>query len=95
MPKLTFDEKEILLQGKAVVNASGNIYIDNGRKYQGKKVYWVILKDEGSNTPPEKRKVQVHTNVDAELADIIREMKKDPLTDSAIRGYARAFLGWN
>lgn len=44
---------------------------------------------------PERKKVQVHINVDTELADIIREMKKDPLTDSAIRGYARAFLGWD
>jgi hypothetical protein len=43
----------------------------------------------------EKRKVQVHINVDSELADIIREMKKDSFTDRAIRGYARAFLGWD
>ncbi len=50
MPKLTFDKKEILIDGEAVVNASGNIYIDKGRKYQGKKVYWVILKDGGSDT---------------------------------------------
>ncbi len=51
MPKLTFDKKEILVDGEAIVNTSGNIYIDNGRKYRGKKVYWMILRDEGSNPP--------------------------------------------
>jgi len=49
MPRLTFNEKEILVDGEATVNASGNIYIENGRKYRGKKVRWVILKEQGSN----------------------------------------------
>ncbi len=42
---------------------------------------------------PEKKKAKVQITVDEELADIIRVMKKDPLTDRAIRGYAKAFLG--
>ncbi len=41
---------------------------------------------------PEKKK-RIQITVDAELADIVREMKKDPFTDKAIRGYAKAFLG--
>lgn len=45
MPKITFDEKEILASGDSVVNASGNIYIENGRKFQGKKVRWIVLRD--------------------------------------------------
>lgn len=49
MPKLIFDEKEILASGKGTVNASGNIYIKDGRKFIGKKVRWIILKDEGSD----------------------------------------------
>lgn len=48
MPKIVFDEKETLADGEGVINASGNIYIENGRKYIGKHVRWVILKDEGS-----------------------------------------------
>ena len=42
---------------------------------------------------PEKKKARIQITVDEDLADIIREMKKDPLTDRAIRGYAKAFLG--
>lgn len=41
---------------------------------------------------PEKRK-RIQITVDEDLAEIIREMKKDPFTDRAIRGYAKAFLG--
>lgn len=48
MPKIVFDEKEILASGEGIVNASGNIYIDKGRKYIGKRVRWVILRDAGS-----------------------------------------------
>jgi hypothetical protein len=44
---------------------------------------------------PGAKHANVHINVDAELADIIRELKKDQITDRAIRGYARAFLGWD
>lgn len=44
MPKLTFDEKEILASGEGTVNSSGNIYIKDGRKYRGEKVRWIILK---------------------------------------------------
>lgn len=51
MPKVVFNEKETLASGESVINASGNIYIDKGRKYVGKRVRWVILKDEGSETP--------------------------------------------
>lgn len=50
MPKTIFDEKETLASGEGVINASGNIYIDNGRKYIGKRVRWVILKDEGASS---------------------------------------------
>lgn len=39
----------------------------------------------------DKKKVQI--TVDVELAEIIRKMRKDKVTDRAIRGYARAFLG--
>jgi len=42
---------------------------------------------------PKRRKSAVHITVDEELAGIIKEMKKDPDTDKAIRGYAKAFLG--
>jgi len=42
---------------------------------------------------PEKKKGRVQITVDEDLAEIIREMKKDPFTDRAIRGYAKAFLG--
>lgn len=42
---------------------------------------------------PKRRKSAVHITVDEELAEIIKEMKKDPDTDKAIRGYAKAFLG--
>lgn len=42
---------------------------------------------------PEKKKARVQITVDEDLAEIIRAMKKDPLTDRAIRGYAKAFLG--
>ena len=45
MPRLIFDEKEIIVQGEGIVNPSGNIYIKDGRKYVGKKVRWVIIKD--------------------------------------------------
>lgn len=41
---------------------------------------------------PEKKN-RVHITVDEDLAEIIREMKKDAFTDKAIRGYAKAFLG--
>lgn len=43
MPKIIFDEKETITSGESIVNASGNIYIENGRKYQGKRVRWVVL----------------------------------------------------
>ncbi len=42
---------------------------------------------------PSEKKKRVKITVDTELAEIIREMKKDPFTDKAIRGYAKAFLG--
>jgi len=42
---------------------------------------------------PEKKKARVQITVDEDLAEIIREMKKDAFTDKAIRGYAKAFLG--
>lgn len=45
--------------------------------------------------PEKKHRADVHINVDAEMAQIVREMKKDPTVDKAIRGYARAFLGLN
>ena len=32
--------------------------------------------------------------VDPELARIIEEMRKDAMTDKAIRNYARAFIGY-
>jgi hypothetical protein len=35
----------------------------------------------------------VTVDVDPELANIIEEMRKDPMTDKAIRNYARAFIG--
>ncbi|MDP2841508.1 MAG: hypothetical protein Q8O17_04450 [Candidatus Methanoperedens sp.] len=47
MPKLTFDVDEIESSGEGSVNDSGNIYIKNGRKYIGKRVWWVILKERG------------------------------------------------
>ena len=47
MPRLIFDVDEIEASGDGTVNCSGNIYIKNGRKYSGKRVRWVILKDEG------------------------------------------------
>lgn len=34
----------------------------------------------------------VKVDVDPELAVIIEEMRKDPMTDKAIRNYARAFI---
>ncbi len=40
-----------------------------------------------------KKNATIHIRVDEELAEIIKEMKKDPFTDKAIRGYAKAFLG--
>jgi hypothetical protein len=42
---------------------------------------------------PKEKKSWVSINVDDELAEIIRAMKKDPGTDKAIRGYAKAYLG--
>ena len=42
---------------------------------------------------PEKKKARVQITVDSELSEIIRAMKKDPFTDKAIRGYAKAFMG--
>jgi len=42
---------------------------------------------------PSEKKKRIQITVDAELAEIVREMKKDPFTDKAIRGYAKAFLG--
>jgi hypothetical protein len=42
---------------------------------------------------PKEKKSWVSINVDDELAEIIRSMKKDPGTDKAIRGYAKAYLG--
>ena len=50
MPKTIFDSKETIASGTGIINASGNIYIENGRKYPGKRVRWVILKDEGSDS---------------------------------------------
>jgi len=41
--------------------------------------------------PEKKNRVQI--TVDEDLAQIIKEMKKDAFTDKAIRGYAKAFLG--
>jgi len=37
--------------------------------------------------------LRIQITVDEDLAEIIREMKKDAFTDKAIRGYAKAFLG--
>ena len=42
---------------------------------------------------PKKKNATVHIRVDEDLAEIIQAMKKDPVTDKAIRGYAKAFLG--
>lgn len=42
---------------------------------------------------PEKKKGRVQITVDEDLAQIIKEMKRDAFTDKAIRGYAKAFLG--
>lgn len=36
----------------------------------------------------------VNVEVDAELARIIEEMKKDSMTNKAIRNYAKAFIGY-
>ncbi len=36
----------------------------------------------------------VNIEVDPELARIIEEMKKDAMTNKAIRNYARAFIGY-
>ena len=36
----------------------------------------------------------VRVEVDPELAYIIEEMRRDQMTDRAIRNYARAFLGF-
>lgn len=36
----------------------------------------------------------VKVDVDPEIAHIIREMKRDDMTDRAIRNYARAFIGY-
>ena len=36
----------------------------------------------------------VTVDVDPELARIIEEMRKDNMTDRAIRNYARAFIGY-
>lgn len=36
----------------------------------------------------------VTIDVDPELARIIEEMRKDAMTDKAIRNYARAFIGY-
>jgi len=37
----------------------------------------------------------VTVEVDPELARIIEAMRKDPMTDKAIRNYARAFIGYD
>lgn len=42
MPKLTFDKKEILAEGKSKINSHGAAHIS--RKYIGKEFVWVILK---------------------------------------------------
>lgn len=44
MPKISYNESEILVRGKSKkpVNNGGNIYI--GREYQGEYVEWIILK---------------------------------------------------
>jgi hypothetical protein len=42
---------------------------------------------------PGEKKARSSITVDDELAQIIRAMKKDPGTDKAIRGYAKAYLG--
>ncbi len=49
MSAIIYNEREILTEGEAVINASGNIYIENGRKLIGKKVRWVILTEQGSD----------------------------------------------
>jgi len=36
----------------------------------------------------------VTVDVDPELAHIIEEMKKDSMTNKAIRNYAKAFIGY-
>ena len=36
----------------------------------------------------------VTIDVDPELAHIIAEMRKDTMTDKAIRNYAKAFIGY-
>lgn len=36
----------------------------------------------------------VNVEVDRELARIIEEMRKDAMTDKAIRNYAKAFIGY-
>ena len=36
----------------------------------------------------------VNVEVDPELARIIEAMRKDAMTDKAIRNYARAFIGY-
>lgn len=48
MPKLTFDKKEILAEGKSRINNHGAAHIS--RKHKGKEFVWVILKEQGSNT---------------------------------------------
>ena len=69
MPKIIFDEKEILAGGNGVINASGNIYIENGRKYPGKRVRWVILKDEGLDSIPKSHETPFsRTGHDAVIA---------------------------
>ncbi len=48
MPKLIFDEKEILAKGESKINNHGAAHIS--RKYKGFVFRWVILKEQGSET---------------------------------------------
>lgn len=61
MPNLIFNANEIEEQGKHTVNESGYLYV--GRKYSGKEITWIKLKEckkkkftkeQGSNTSTPK-----------------------------------------
>jgi len=50
MPKIVFDMDEVIADGETIINSSGNIYIENGRKYKGMKVTWLIPKKQVPKT---------------------------------------------
>lgn len=46
MPGTIIFDNEVEASGEGIINPSGNLYIEKGRKYTGKNVKYFILKDD-------------------------------------------------